>query len=266
MSCSSPRSDVPSEDAGPSTTETPGNPQGSGGAAPVPARDTAATPETAGSGGTVDAGGTGGMGGTGGTSPVPPPDAPIDKPTPGAIDAGPPHCALTCSNFPAQCQDAVFDFDTGPPSGAVITNGEVTTTRAHSGRYSVAVGNYRQTSANGGDVDFSISLCSDGVSNLAGRTVSAWAFIDGPSVLTLNPQTTSFCNFRFKTAAGDVTAGDSSRFTTNSWFRFSWDFRQDQTATARINVRCHLLPVSSLGDPDGSKWNGTIYFDDVRFE
>jgi hypothetical protein len=169
---------------------------------------------------------------------------------------------VSCPETGALCKPVGWTFENGQ-TGWFIRDGAggPSQVRAHGGTTSVATKLQFAPTPDLPDRDgrIELTLCA-GNTNLAGRTLSAWIYIDGPEIVpfTGTYTGTSYCLFGYLIAAGNL-GGPGTSAQTGTWFRIT-DTVAATTQTPEIQVSCFIHPRAA------GSWIGTIYFDDVTIE
>ncbi len=163
---------------------------------------------------------------------------------------------FSCSENPPACPRAAWDFESGSNDGIGFEDGGVTMARAHSGSYSAASRKWIKSIAiEGGYIRMSIKVCG-GTTNLDGKTLSSWVYLDGPEFVAGKG---SDCSFGYDSRA-DFNSTESTPIpATGQWFQISAKSNQE-TKTSELYLICWVKP--KVGD----NWMGTVYFDDVRID
>ena len=165
-------------------------------------------------------------------------------------------CSVSCSESPSVCQRASWDFESGSNEGLGFEEGGISVARAHSGRYSAASRKWiKAIVVEGGYIQMTVKLCG-GTTNLEGRTISAWAYLEGPEFV---PGRGSECSFGYDLDVGFKSTRSTAIPATGQWFQISATAGQ-QTKTSDLYLICWVRP--KVGD----SWQGTVYFDDVRVD
>jgi hypothetical protein len=157
---------------------------------------------------------------------------------------------------PPVCPRASWDFESGSNAGLTFEDGGVTMARAHSGNYSAASRKWIKSIAiEGGYIRMSIKVCG-GTTNLDGKTLSSWVFLDGPEFVAGKG---SDCSFGYDVEGGFNSTDSTPILATGQWFQISAKSSQE-TKTSELYLICWVKP--KVGD----SWMGTVYFDDVRIQ